>query len=378
RPDGGGGLAAVRARAGHPRHRGPGGPARRIPVLELRLPGRLQPELRVRHPAQDGAHRARSGLGGQRLHRHRPGADPGRHRELPERVRLGGHEAQPLHPARPGARRLHRRLAGRAAGARTGRGRRRRGGGGRRGRRGAARGWRRDGGGGRRGPRRRAGGAVTMRPPRGRRLGGAVAAAAALLLALPALLAGCRTPDEGATTTLRFWAMGREAEVVAELLPAFEREHPGIRVELQAIPWTAAHEKLLTAYAANGLPDLLQLGNTWIPEFAAIDALRPLDARVAASGVVDAGDYFEGILDTNRVDGRLVGVPWYVDTRLLFYRKDILREAGVAAPPRTWDEWAAAMEAVRRHAGPGRYAILLPLNEFEPPLSLALQQPDPL
>src|SRR5690606_7831501 len=228
------------------------------------------------------------------------------------------------------------------------------------------------------GPRRRAGGAVTMRPPRGRRLGGAVAAAAALLLALPALLAGCRTPDEGATTTLRFWAMGREAEVVAELLPAFEREHPGIRVELQAIPWTAAHEKLLTAYAANGLPDLLQLGNTWIPEFAAIDALRPLDARVAASGVVDAGDYFEGILDTNRVDGRLVGVPWYVDTRLLFYRKDILREAGVAAPPRTWDEWAAAMEAVRRHAGPGRYAILLPLNEFEPPLSLALQQPDPL
>jgi len=199
----------------------------------------------------------------------------------------------------------------------------------------------------------------------------------ALGLAALALLAGC-AGDDDARTTIHFWAMGREAEVVAELLPGFEAEHPGLRVEVQAIPWTAAHEKLLTAYAAGDLPDLLQLGNTWIPEFAALDALEPLDARIAASGVIDADDYFAGILDTNVVDGQTVGVPWYVDTRLLFYRRDILREAGVEGEPATWDEWAAAMTAVQRHVGPGRHAILLPLNEFEPQLSLALQQDDPL
>ncbi|MBJ6977720.1 sugar ABC transporter substrate-binding protein [Luteimonas sp. MC1782] len=203
------------------------------------------------------------------------------------------------------------------------------------------------------------------------------AAAVALLLVVVASLAGCaRRGDD--TTTIRFWAMGREAEVVAELLPDFEREHPGLRVEVQAIPWTAAHEKLLTAYAADAMPDLLQLGNTWIPEFAALDALEPLRPRVDASVVVDAGDYFPGILDTNIVDGQLLGVPWYVDTRLLFYRRDILRDAGIATAPRTWEEWAAAMAAVQRAAGPGRHAILLPLNEFEPQLSLALQQDDPL
>ena len=75
--------------------------------------------------------------------------------------------------------------------------------------------------------------------------------------------------------------MGREAEVVAELLPAFHARHPGIRVHVQQLPWTAAHEKLLTAYAGDALPDLCQLGNTWLPEFAALDALEPLDARVA-------------------------------------------------------------------------------------------------
>ena len=204
------------------------------------------------------------------------------------------------------------------------------------------------------------------------------AACVAALLAASALVAGCARSGDEATTTIRFWAMGREAEVVAELLPDFEREHPGLRVEVQAIPWTAAHEKLLTAYAADAMPDLLQLGNTWIPEFAALEALEPLQPRIDASAAVDIADYFPGILDTNVVDGQLLGVPWYVDTRLLYYRRDILRDAGVVEVPRTWDEWAAVMDAVQRNAGPGRYAILLPLNEFEPQLSLALQQDDPL
>ncbi len=189
-------------------------------------------------------------------------------------------------------------------------------------------------------------------------------------------LTACRRADD--RVAIRFWAMGREAEVVGELIPQFEREHPGLRVELQQIPWTAAHEKLLTAYAADALPDICQLGNTWVPEFAELNALEPLQPYVDASGIVEQKDYFEGIWDTNVVDGRLYGVPWYVDTRLLFYRKDLLAAAGYAQPPKTWAEWSAAMTAIKRQRGKDRYAILLPLNEFEQLLSLALQQDDPL
>ena len=61
---------------------------------------------------------------------------------------------------------------------------------------------------------------------------------------------------------LRCWFMGHEAEFVAPLLPEFERRNPGITVAIQQVPWTAAHEKLLTAFAADGLPDLCNLGNT--------------------------------------------------------------------------------------------------------------------
>src|SRR3981081_4542620 len=89
------------------------------------------------------------------------------------------------------------------------------------------------------------------------------------------LLLGACSPSTSERQTLHFWAMGREGEVVAQLLPEFERRNPDIRVEVQQLPWTAAHEKLLTAFAADALPDLCQLGNTWVPEFAALGALEP-------------------------------------------------------------------------------------------------------
>src|SRR5499427_2813393 len=126
--------------------------------------------------------------------------------------------------------------------------------------------------------------------------------AAALLLAT-----ACGMPNRD-STVIRFWAMGREGEVVTQLLPDFERAHPGVRVEVQQLPWTAAHEKLLTAFAGGSTPDLCQLGNTWIPEFVALGALEPLAGYVAASPVVEAGDYFPGIWDTNVIDGKLYGV----------------------------------------------------------------------
>jgi len=196
-------------------------------------------------------------------------------------------------------------------------------------------------------------------------------AAGAALVAL----GGCGRRDDR-DGVLNFWAMGREAEVVAELLPAFRARHPDIEVHVQQLPWTAAHEKLLTAYAGGLLPDLCQLGNTWLPELTALDALEPLDERVDASAIA-RDDYYAGILDTNVMPttggSRLFGLPWYVDTRVLFYRSDLVRAAGHPTPPQSWPEWLAAMRAVRQRS-PQTYGVLLPLNEPDPLFALALQQ----
>lgn len=211
-------------------------------------------------------------------------------------------------------------------------------------------------------------------PEPSRRVNATMSQAASRLLAIVALmLAGCSSSEDAHTLT--FWTIGREGEAVVKLLPEFEREHPGIHVKVQQMPLTAAHQKLLTAFAGNSTPDVTQLGNTWLPEFVALRALEPLQQRVAASTVVKPADYFDHIWSTNLIDGALYGVPWYVDTRLLFYRRDLLKAAGFDAPPRDWAQWRAMLAALS-HPDRGNYGILLPTNEYEQLMSLALQQPE--
>lgn len=165
---------------------------------------------------------------------------------------------------------------------------------------------------------------------------------------------------------LEFWGIGREGEVIGGMIAEFERRHPGIRVVTQQIPWTAAHEKLLTAFVGDAMPDVAQMGNTWVSEFAAIGALEDLSFVG-----VDRSDYFPGIWATNVVGGTLYGIPWYVDTRVIFYRTDILASVGYTTFPRTWAEWLDAMEKIKRQKR-SRYPIILPTNEYEQPVVLAL------
>lgn len=201
-----------------------------------------------------------------------------------------------------------------------------------------------------------------IRPDRRTALGWLAGSTAALATA------GCGGRSDG-RTPLTFWAMGAEGTAVPQLVPEFERRNPGIAVEVQAVPWTAAHQKLLTAYAGDSLPDISQIGNTWVSEMAAIGALSATPAF--ASDLLT--DQFPAVLETNRVDGQAVATPWYVDTRLLFCRTDILSRAGYDTVPTTWAEWKASMHAIKRVAGEGNYAILLPVNEFEQLLTFGLQ-----
>jgi len=202
--------------------------------------------------------------------------------------------------------------------------------------------------------------------------------AAGLLLLACAAVAGCGRAPAG-QVTLRLWGLGREGEVVKELAADFERENPGIKVDVQQIPWSAAHEKLLTAHVGHSTPDLAQLGNTWIAEFAALQALEPLDTLIATATDARRDLFFGGIWDTNVLDGTTYGIPWYVDTRVLFYRKDLLARAGYTKMPEDWAGWRAAMVAVRKSLGGGkRTAIFLPANEWTQPVVLGMQAGSPL
>ena len=182
-----------------------------------------------------------------------------------------------------------------------------------------------------------------------------------------AALAGCaRTADP---RRLTLWAMNVEGETAPLLLPPFEAA-TGIAVDVQALPWTAAHEKILTAYAGGSLPDVMMVANSWLAELAMLKAIAPVPA-----------DLGTGLLGSARaaatIDGRLRGVPWIVDTQVQFYRRDLLAAAGYAAPPTDWAAWKTMAHALKRRR-PDDYAVLLLLDWPEQLMTLGGQQPEPM
>ncbi len=200
-----------------------------------------------------------------------------------------------------------------------------------------------------------------------------------VLLALSVMncFVGCK-PAANTRTEIVFWALGAEGENVAKLIPEFERRNPDIKVRVQMIPWNAAHEKLLTAFAGQSLPDMAQIGNTWIPEFHLLNCIEDLTPYVQQSETLSDTSYFPGIWDTNVIDSALYGVPWYVDTRVMFYRSDLLAQVGYANPPVSWNEWFDACDKLVKK-GVAEYGIFLPTNnEWAPPVLMGVQLGAPL
>ena len=161
--------------------------------------------------------------------------------------------------------------------------------------------------------------------------------------------------DEGkATGTIEVWAMGTEGEVLGDFAEAFTADNPDAKVEVTAVPWESAHEKIANAIAAGETPDVTLVGTTWMGEFAQAGGLDPLPEDLVASS-----DFFEGAWGSTEVGGTSYGVPWYVETRVLYYRKDLAQKAGGLSQPATWDELKQFTVDLQDKGG-AEYGIQLP------------------
>jgi len=168
---------------------------------------------------------------------------------------------------------------------------------------------------------------------------------------------------------LQVWAMGEEAKKLNVMAEKFVQENPNVRVEIQAIPWSAAYDKLLTGIAGGQLPDLAQMGTTWMAPFGAIGAFEELTPYLAKS-FIKKEMFFDGSWQTVTMSGGVYGIPWYVDVRVMFYRTDILKEVGYERAPQTWDELYDVAKKLKAR-GEGYYALSLLFtgvfgNEFMP------------
>lgn len=144
---------------------------------------------------------------------------------------------------------------------------------------------------------------------------------------------GAAISDGKAEGTIEVWAMGTEGEKLGDFVADFEEANPDATVKVTAVPWESAHDKIATAIAAGEGPDVSLIGTTWMGEFAEAGGLMP-----TPEGLVEETDYFPGAWESTEVGGTSYGVPWYVETRVLFYRTDLAEKAGWEQAPTSWDD----------------------------------------
>ena len=160
-------------------------------------------------------------------------------------------------------------------------------------------------------------------------------------------------PTTGDEVVIEVWGMGSEGDLLTGMIDMFEAANPGIRVNVTSFPWSDGFENTTTAVIAQSGPDIIQIGSSWFPQFADAGGFLDLTNYFDDSSFayLDRDNFFEGALEGAVFNGRNYGVPWYVETRVLFYRNDLLEEVGFNGPPTTHEELREAATLLRDHSG---------------------------
>ncbi|MCL6443678.1 MAG: sugar ABC transporter substrate-binding protein [Alicyclobacillus sp.] len=117
------------------------------------------------------------------------------------------------------------------------------------------------------------------------------------------------------------------------LIQAFERRNPNIHVQLLMSNWDNYHDRLVTWIAGNHAPDIANVSGLWIGEFNDMQVLQPLNGYTSPSFLKQ---FFQGPLNSFKdKNGKLLGLPFFLDPRELYYRKDLFQKHHLS-PPKTW------------------------------------------
>jgi len=170
------------------------------------------------------------------------------------------------------------------------------------------------------------------------------------------LVAGCGGggAPPGVELVFRHSRMPGQDDPLPRLLRGFEREHPGVRVTHEPLPWTADVQHQFYVINLEGRAagfDVLMVDVIWTAEFARAGWLLDLTDRWPAA---ERGEHFEATVATAMLDGRVWAVPWVMNVGLLYYRSDLLDASGFA-PPRSYEELAQHNDlwGIARFSEPG-------------------------
>ncbi|MGV8989137.1 MAG: extracellular solute-binding protein [Cypionkella sp.] len=159
------------------------------------------------------------------------------------------------------------------------------------------------------------------------------------------LTAASSTAFADTTLNALFMAQAAYSEAdVRAMTDDFTKANPDIKVNLEFVPYEGLHDKTVLAQGSGGGYDVVLFDVIWPAEYAANNVLVDVTSRVTDE--MKAG-VLPGAWTTVDYDGKHYGMPWILDTKYLFYNKDILAKAGIAAPPKTWDELTQQAQIIK-------------------------------
>ncbi len=165
-----------------------------------------------------------------------------------------------------------------------------------------------------------------------------------------AMLAGILTPTAAwaADVTLNALFMKQAAyseDDVRAMTADFEKANPGLKVNLEFVPYEALHDKIVAAQGSGTAGyDVVLFDVIWPAEFAVHGFLQDVTGRIDAAA---NSQVFDGAWTTVSYDNKRYGMPWILDTKYLFYNTEMLQKAGIANPPRTWAELSADAKIIK-------------------------------
>ena len=137
-----------------------------------------------------------------------------------------------------------------------------------------------------------------------------------------------------------------------ETIPLFEKKYPNIKVSVDYTDWDKLDIKVMTGFAAGVAPDLFQADAVEFgPKYFEKGAVLPLNSYLAQAPKETINDFPEISIEGAAINGDVIALPFRLDNRGLFYRKDFFREVGLdpKTPPRNWEEFReAAIKLTKR------------------------------
>ncbi|UQA97710.1 ABC transporter substrate-binding protein [Streptomyces halobius] len=201
--------------------------------------------------------------------------------------------------------------------------------------------------------------------------------AAAAALPAAALLPGCSDDNRrkaGGRITLRFQSLAWQQDSVKanrQLVAEWNRHHPDVQVRYVQSAWPTVHDQLLTSFEGGEAPDIIHDASDDLADFAYGGDLADLTALLPPRLKRDIP---QQSWETGMFGGRVYGIPFLQEPRVLIANRRKLRRSGVRIPtperPWTWEEFA---EAAQRLTRGGTYGVAWPLKEpVSATLNLAL------